>query len=278
MTEIIYFDIDGTLRNECQGITKHTACMIKQCRRKGILTVVCTGRNPGSIQDDVLDLEMDGIISGGGCFISYQGEWLKKTCFSNQEAESLLQEILKLEIAASVETEHTIYMNHRAAEFYKRDYEYKLSDLIVGERSRVRRENKVNYLDNFSQLNQRQEAIHKICILGEKMVIDEFSKTYRKAAKAVQQKEWNGQWYLELLPTGCQKGEAVTFLNQWLGISKDNSMSFGDGSNDLDMLQATGISVAVKNGSPELLDYADSVCEPPEQDGIYKELLRRGII
>ena len=55
-------------------------------------------------------------------------------------------------------------------------------------------------------------------------------------------------------------------------------MSFGDGDNDIEMLKAAGTGIAVANGSRKLLECADAVCEPPMEDGIYKELVRRGII
>ena len=55
-------------------------------------------------------------------------------------------------------------------------------------------------------------------------------------------------------------------------------MSFGDGDNDVDMLKASGIGIAVRGGSRKLTEYADAVCESPMDDGIYRELKRRGII
>ena len=82
----------------------------------------------------------------------------------------------------------------------------------------------------------------------------------------------------ELLPPQCGKGRAVEFLNRYLGIKREESMSFGDGENDIEMLKSTGTGIAVSSGSPKLLGYADAVCESPLENGIYRELARRGII
>ena len=62
--------------------------------------------------------------------------------------------------------------------------------------------------------------------------------------------EKNGFW--KCLPTGCNKGNAVRYLNQQLGIEKAESMSFGDGENDAELLLATGTGIAMENGSAEL--------------------------
>lgn len=55
-------------------------------------------------------------------------------------------------------------------------------------------------------------------------------------------------------------------------------MSFGDGDNDVDMLKASGTGIAVRGGSRKLTECADAVCESPMDDGIYRELKRRGIL
>ena len=55
-------------------------------------------------------------------------------------------------------------------------------------------------------------------------------------------------------------------------------MSFGDGKNDVDMIRTPGIGVAMEDGDEELKQWADSLCRPASGDGIYRELVRRGII
>ena len=78
MTKIIYFDIDGTLRSEMNKVSPKTKYAIEQCSKKGIICVICTGRNPGSIQEDIKELPMSGVISGGGCFVKYKNKMLAK--------------------------------------------------------------------------------------------------------------------------------------------------------------------------------------------------------
>ena len=276
MTEIIYMDIDGTLRDERQGIPKSAEIAVQKCRREGVLVVICTGRNPGTIQEDVRCLDADGMISGGGCYIEFHGNPLKKEYFQMRILADFLEFIRKKRLGASLEAEQNIYMNAGAAEFYQEDFERKIWD--DREAQRCRKENKIRYKDNFQELWKERGKIHKICLMGGRDEIEQAQKRFGEAAETVQKKEWNGKWYIELLPKFCGKGYAVEFLNRYLRISREKSMSFGDGDNDIEMLKAAGTGIAVAGGSRRILECADAVCEPPLEDGIYKELVRRGVI
>ena len=122
VTEIIYLDIDGTLRDERYGIPDSAKKAIQKCMDDGIFVVICTGRNPGSIQDDVKRLQTDGVISGGGCFIEFRGEVLKREYFPMRILGEFLEVIRKRKLGASLEAEDEIYMNEAAAKFYREDF------------------------------------------------------------------------------------------------------------------------------------------------------------
>ncbi len=276
MTKIIYMDIDGTLRDEREGIAESARKAVQACREQGIYLVICTGRNLGSVQDDVLALGMDGIISAGGCDIRFQGKILAQKYFSMKLLGEILEAVRKRKLGAALEAETEIYMNGKAAGFYQEDFGRKISGCENAQQ--IREKNKIRYEDNFSQLWKDCEKIHKICLWGTKDHIQEITKKFLPDVQVVQEKEWNQSWYLELLPRGCGKGKAVKFLNRYLNIKKEDSMSFGDGDNDIKMLKASGIGIAVQGGSEELIKYADSVCGSPKENGVFLELCRRGIL
>ena len=55
-------------------------------------------------------------------------------------------------------------------------------------------------------------------------------------------------------------------------------MAFGDGNNDIEMLQAVGAGVAMENASPELKAVATEICGHVAEDGIYHYCLEHGFI
>ena len=61
-------------------------------------------------------------------------------------------------------------------------------------------------------------------------------------------------------------------------IDKENSYGFGDGTNDIDMIQYCGVGIAMGNAVQSLKDVADIVCQSIEEDGlenILKNFLKR---
>ena len=130
MTKIIYFDIDGTLRSEMNKVSPKTKYAIEQCSKKGIICVICTGRNPGSIQEDIKELLMSGIISGGGCFVKYKNKILSEEYFQRDIVKKIIDVCFENKIAVSLESKTNIYMNKPAAEFYKMILQKK-SNIII---------------------------------------------------------------------------------------------------------------------------------------------------
>ena len=65
--------------------------------------------------------------------------------------------------------------------------------------------------------------------------------------------------FLEVVPKGMNKGEAVKMLCQKLGVAIENAVACGDAANDLAMLKAAGIGVAMINGSDEVKAVADYI-------------------
>ena len=55
-------------------------------------------------------------------------------------------------------------------------------------------------------------------------------------------------------------------------------MAFGDGLNDIEMLQTVGFGVAMGNGHPDLKAVADYICPTVEEDGVLNGLKTLGVI
>ena len=77
MKSLFAFDIDGTLRDEAYGIPETTKVAIDACKANGYYICLCTGRAVGTIPEDVFDLNVDGVIAGGGSYIEFQDKILK---------------------------------------------------------------------------------------------------------------------------------------------------------------------------------------------------------
>lgn len=73
--------------------------------------------------------------------------------------------------------------------------------------------------------------------------------------------------YLEFMHPHANKGTALAILAARLGIDRSEVLAFGDGANDLPMLQWAGLSIAMGNGRQEVRDVASVVAPPFDRDG-----------
>lgn len=83
---------------------------------------------------------------------------------------------------------------------------------------------------------------------------------------------------IDLIPNGIGKSSGLRDICAYFGISPEETMAFGDGQNDLDLMEAAGIAVAMENGAENVKALADYVTAPPEQAGITQALRHFGLI
>ena len=74
--------------------------------------------------------------------------------------------------------------------------------------------------------------------------------------------------YVEIAPEGVDKGSSLLRLADYLGLTADEVMAFGDGQNDASMLAAAGDSYAMANACPEALAAAKRVAPSNLEDGV----------
>jgi hydroxymethylpyrimidine pyrophosphatase-like HAD family hydrolase len=74
--------------------------------------------------------------------------------------------------------------------------------------------------------------------------------------------------YLEILPVGNNKGRALPVLAEAVGVPVNETVAVGDAHNDLAMIQAAGLGVAVETSPPDIIAAAAWTCPPPEQEGL----------
>ncbi len=79
---------------------------------------------------------------------------------------------------------------------------------------------------------------------------------------------------IEINSRGATKGVALGHLAAHLGLTLEQTMAVGDGLNDMSMIRAAGVGVAMQNACPELLAAADAVTGSCEDSGAAKAVER----
>ena len=83
---------------------------------------------------------------------------------------------------------------------------------------------------------------------------------------------------IELNSRGAQKGLALAALCRETGVSMEQTMAFGDGLNDISVLRAAKIGIAMGNAAQEIRAIADYVTDTNDHDGVAAALLHFGIV
>jgi Cof subfamily protein (haloacid dehalogenase superfamily) len=79
-------------------------------------------------------------------------------------------------------------------------------------------------------------------------------------------------WFLEVFDPLASKGQALQWLTGHLQLGMEAVIAFGDGGNDLDMLELAGMGVAIEGGAPEIMAVTAYRAGRPEADGLARFL------
>lgn len=123
----------------------------------------------------------------------------------------------------------------------------------------------IYYIDSWKEIDR---SINKVSIA---YYADVMTQVSAQAKKDLKDSYWLGlttpKW-LELMPLGITKGSGLQALTELLHIPMANVMAFGDGENDIEMLQAAGIGIAMENAMEEVKAAADDITAGNNNDGI----------
>ena len=79
-------------------------------------------------------------------------------------------------------------------------------------------------------------------------------------------------YFLELASPAISKGTGLAFVADHLGFAPEQTVAFGDGENDLELIEWAGYGVAVGNAHPGLKARADWVCPSAQEEGVAQVL------
>lgn len=270
---LLLLDIDGTLRHERFGIPDSARQAIQQCREKNCQVVICTGRSIGTIQDDVLEIDVDGYIAGGGSYLIYRGELMCNQAFEQAQMQRVVKYLKTCDVAFTIESQENVMMNEKARMILNA---MNASKQTIPHSNKQFVQEKIRYENNIAEF--QTQPIHKLCLWSNALVYQNVANLLDHHFILAQQETLDNVNYYEILQQGFDKGDAVKRLQQKMNITKAQTICFGDGQNDLAMFQQADIAIAMKYSHKDAKQAATSICEDIFENGIYKELRRRKVL
>lgn len=111
-------------------------------------------------------------------------------------------------------------------------------------------------------------GLHKIMLMGNEQNIDQIQKAINESHEIKVTSYRSKNTYLEISPFSSTKFTAILKILSLYKIDLVDSMAIGDNHNDLEMIQKSGIGVAVENAPTEIKKHAKFICPSNLNDGV----------
>lgn len=254
--KIAFFDIDGTLIDiGTKTISPRMLETLAALKQNGIKICIATGRAPDRIPHfDGIEFDAYLAFNASYCFTA------KEIIFSNPipraDIPILLENAKKLGRPVSVATVKRSAANGRDQDLM--DY-YAISKQTV------------EVADDFENLIE--EEVYQLMLGSRK---EEYDALLQGVTGAKITSWWPRA--VDIIPVNGSKGVGVEKVLEYFHISKEEAIAFGDGGNDIEMLEAVGTGIAMGNATEDVKAKADAICGKVSEDGIYHYCKKHGLI
>lgn len=246
---ILFFDLDGTLLDDTKNILPKTMEMLRACINCGHVFAISSGRSHISIRKIIERLSMQDlnplISAFNGSHISdYNSGEVLFSAGLKQELVAKIRDIAlqeRLHLQSYSETQLLTEAENEELRFYTKwtGMNYKLTQNLALECKNPFKLLVIHLTDHEKLVSFKSKIEN---LFGEEIDC-----------------VFSNDFFLEILPKGISKGNALQFLCKHTGIDKRNSYAFADAENDISMLEEAGCGVALLNAHPSAKSAADYI-------------------
>jgi hypothetical protein len=257
MIKLICSDIDGTLLNAEREVSKKTKVEFHNIKDK-LPIILISSRMPSAIRHLQKDLGIENLplVAYNGGLIVVDNEVKQSTTLSF--------ELVKKIIGMNKDSLHlSLYQKDK---WYAPVQDQWTQREINNTKVNPEIKNNTEVLDLWEP---QQTGAHKIMCMGDPSLVNDFyielSNKFSNDLHLYRSKDT----YIEIAPKQISKRSAIEFLiSSEYKFEFSQVMSFGDNYNDIDMLQASGLGLAVGNAKEEVRAVADKIIGDAKKDGV----------
>lgn len=256
MKKIVFFDIDGTLLDHDKKLPDSTKRAVKQLQENGVYVAIATGRAPFMFADLRKELGIDSFVSFNGQYVVFENELI----YHNPLDKKALQGVYE---QAKENGTPLVYMNDttlKGTVEYSKHVEVTLATFTLSH---------PEYDEYFFKENDVYQTL-LYCTETEE-------QDYIGRHNDVRFIRWHPVC-MDVVPVGGSKALGIQRFIERAGFDLGDVYAFGDGLNDIEMLEAVGTGIAMGNAEKELLPHADIVTTAVDDDGVYNGLVKVGLL
>lgn len=246
-------DLDRTLVGEDGALRPRTLSALRRARAAGLRVLVATGRMFRSVRPYLIHAGLrDPVICYQGAVVAEPG------------GRFLRHEPIPLELAReaiAVLEEGGFHVN-----CYVDDQLYVARETPEARRYAEFQHIPIHVVGDLGEW--LEEPPTKLVTVGEPEALDRLEERLKPRFRGRLYVAKSLPYFLEFASPAVTKGSGLAFVAEHLGFGPADTVAFGDGENDLELLAWAGYGVAVANADERLLALADFVCPPVDEEGV----------
>ncbi len=268
MIRMIALDLDDTLLRSDLSISRRTKKAVQKALAAGVAVVLASGRTPAAMEKFAKTL---GLNKRSGCLICSNGALVLDSVTRTPIYEA------KLPLQASLTAFDLCAAEGFAVQIYEKDIMYvskrneftAYDEKLTGLRQIV--------ADDFRALVMK--GCYKLLVPGDPLILPPLESLLRSYLDETVTLFTSKPYFLEILPPKTDKGTALAFVADKLGVRREETAAVGDSMNDEAMLKWAGVGVAMKNSDERILRIASMISEKTnDEDGaalVIEQLLQQ---
>jgi Cof subfamily protein (haloacid dehalogenase superfamily) len=273
----VFLDVDGTLLNDRGLVPDSARAAVRAARANGHQVFLCTGRSLAELWGEIMDIGFDGVIAAAGGYVAVDGQVLAHQNVPVDQVRRVMEYFDARGINYFLEANSGLYGSATIkAQMRQVLYGGVTDEDVLAELER----GFAPFIDRLIVgADMLRDDINKISFLGSDVPFEairaEFAGTFDVIPATVPQFEPNSG---ELAIAGVHKAGAIEILLEHLDIPVADTMAYGDGHNDLEMLAYVHVGVAMGNAHQRAKEVADDITGSPDEDGILTSFTKYGLV
>ena len=258
--KLVAADMDGTLITNGQELTSRTEKAVRDICDRGIKFILNTGRSNSESELYYDRLPMEYSIFANGTYILdlKTGECLYDLPISVEDAKKIYDIYNRFDSLIFIQGDHWVYTVEGAEEKCRRFPEYIEGLATIDLPYRYEQ-------DLGAFLDRRKEPLEKFHVSF--ISHEEAEKAYTLLKELPFAVVWCGKYCVEVSNPKADKGLALKWLSEKMGIAREEIMAIGDSGNDRSMIEYAGTGVAMSNAPDSIKEIADYVVPSNNEDG-----------
>lgn len=274
--KLIATDLDGTLLNSNHEISKENIEALKYAQEKGIEITIATGRTYKDALHilDKANLKAHIISNNGSVVHTKNGKTLKSWCINKTSIKNIIGWLNQNNYFYQLCTDEYIYVPSNSKELIRNDFRLAmksnndLSEEIVEKTIElIFSQYGIRFYDDVNNLINSEIDFCTISALSFDENKLKYGRDYCSNLKDLSMVV-SLKYNFELVNKDASKGTALEYLSNYLNISLDDVIAFGDNYNDLSMFKKAGTSVAMANADLQIKDRCDFVTLSNNENGV----------